>query len=98
MADLLTLGKANSEVCFQVEEIIDSANWRSVMVLGHARRLAASEEMERVMQLMAKRNPSLTPALNKTDIGAWHRLNNIAVPRPTRCNLRTQDPLGHVPV
>jgi nitroimidazol reductase NimA-like FMN-containing flavoprotein (pyridoxamine 5'-phosphate oxidase superfamily) len=72
---------ANSEVCFQVEEVIDSTNWRSVMVLGHARRLSASEEIEHAMQFISKRNPTLTPALNKTDIGAWHRLSNIAVYR-----------------
>lgn len=72
---------SNSEVCFQVEEVIDSANWRSVMVSGHARRLTSSEEIEHAMQLIAKHNPTLTPALNKTDIGAWHRLNNIAIYR-----------------
>jgi nitroimidazol reductase NimA-like FMN-containing flavoprotein (pyridoxamine 5'-phosphate oxidase superfamily) len=72
---------ANSEVCLQVEEVVDSANWRSVMVLGHARRLTSSEEIEHAMQVIATRNPTLTPALNKTDIGAWHRLSNIAVYR-----------------
>lgn len=72
---------ANSEVCFQVEEIIDSSNWQSVMVLGHARRLTMPEEIEHAMQLIATRNPTLTPALNKTEIGAWHRFTNIAVYR-----------------
>ena len=72
---------ANHEVCFQVEEITDSSNWRSVMVIGDARRLTRPDEIERAMQLITERNQTLTPALNKTDIGAWHRLSNIAVYR-----------------
>jgi hypothetical protein len=33
------------------------------------------------MRVITERNPTLTPALNKTDIGAWHRLSNIAIYR-----------------
>jgi nitroimidazol reductase NimA-like FMN-containing flavoprotein (pyridoxamine 5'-phosphate oxidase superfamily) len=72
---------ANSEVCFQVEEIADSSNWRSVMVVGKAHRLNRPDELERAMQLITERNQTLTPALNKTEIGAWHRLSNIAIYR-----------------
>jgi uncharacterized protein len=72
---------ANHEVCFQVEEITDSSNWRSVMVIGEAQRITKPDEMERAMQLITERNQTLTPALNKTDIGAWHRLSNIAIYR-----------------
>jgi nitroimidazol reductase NimA-like FMN-containing flavoprotein (pyridoxamine 5'-phosphate oxidase superfamily) len=72
---------ANHEVCFQVEEITDASNWRSVMVIGEAQRITRPDEMESAMQLITESNPSLTPALNKTDIGAWHRLNNIAIYR-----------------
>jgi nitroimidazol reductase NimA-like FMN-containing flavoprotein (pyridoxamine 5'-phosphate oxidase superfamily) len=72
---------ANHEVCFQVEEITDASNWRSVMVIGEAQRITKPDETEQAMQLITERNPALTPALNKTDIGAWHRLNNIAIYR-----------------
>ena len=72
---------ANHEVCFQVEEITDPSNWRSVMLIGDAHRITKPAEMERVMQLIAECNPTLTPALNKTDVGAWHRLNRIAIYR-----------------
>lgn len=72
---------ANHEVCFQVEEITDSSNWRSVMVIGEAQRLNKPDEMEHAMQLITERNQTLTPALNKTDIGAWQRLSNIAIYR-----------------
>jgi nitroimidazol reductase NimA-like FMN-containing flavoprotein (pyridoxamine 5'-phosphate oxidase superfamily) len=72
---------ANHEVCFQVEEITDASNWRSVMVIGEAERLTKPDEMEQAMQLITERNQTLTPALNKTDIGAWHRLSNIVIYR-----------------
>ena len=73
--------EANHEVCFQVEEVADASRWRSVMLTGRAKRLAKSEEVERAMQLITERNPTLTPALNRTEIGAWKRLANIAVYR-----------------
>jgi nitroimidazol reductase NimA-like FMN-containing flavoprotein (pyridoxamine 5'-phosphate oxidase superfamily) len=72
---------ANSEVCFQVEEITDSSNWQSVMVIGAARKLTEPDEAEHAMQLITERNETLTPALNKTDIGAWHRQSHIAIYR-----------------
>jgi nitroimidazol reductase NimA-like FMN-containing flavoprotein (pyridoxamine 5'-phosphate oxidase superfamily) len=72
---------ANHEVCFQVEEIADPSNWQSVMLVGEARRLTMKDEVERAMQLVTEHNPALTPALNTTKIGPWHRLNNVAVYR-----------------
>jgi uncharacterized protein len=72
---------ANHEVCFQVEEIEDVRNWSSVMALGPAERLDKPEEMERTMQLIAERNPTLEPAVNETKIGAWRRFNHIVVYR-----------------
>ena len=72
---------ANHEVCFQVEEVTDSSNWRSVMVIGEAQRVIKPDEIEQAMQLITERNQTLTPALNKTDIGAWHRLSNITIYR-----------------
>jgi nitroimidazol reductase NimA-like FMN-containing flavoprotein (pyridoxamine 5'-phosphate oxidase superfamily) len=72
---------ANHEVCFQVEEITDAARWRSVMVLGDAEQITAQEDIERAMQLITERNPTLTPAINKTEIGAWKRFSNIVIYR-----------------
>jgi hypothetical protein len=72
---------ANHEVCFQVEEIVDSSNWQSVMVIGEALRITSLDESEHAMQVITERNETLTPALNRTDIGAWHRLSNIAIYR-----------------
>ena len=72
---------ANSEVCFQVEEVEDVRNWASVMALGPAERLHKPEELEYAMRLLAGRNPTLEPAVNETKVGAWRRFNNIAVYR-----------------
>jgi nitroimidazol reductase NimA-like FMN-containing flavoprotein (pyridoxamine 5'-phosphate oxidase superfamily) len=72
---------ANHEVCFQVEEITDPSSWRSVMLIGNAKKITQPDEAERAMQLISERNPTLTPALNKTESGAWHRPNNIAIYR-----------------
>jgi len=73
--------KGNPEVCLQVEEARDSTHWRSVMVIGRAERLAAREEMERAMQLITERNPSLTPAISATQIDTWGRGVDIALYR-----------------
>jgi nitroimidazol reductase NimA-like FMN-containing flavoprotein (pyridoxamine 5'-phosphate oxidase superfamily) len=72
---------ANREVCFQVEEIKSPSDWRSVMITGRAERVTLPDELERAMQIITKSNPTLTPAINKTEIGSWHRLNNIVVYR-----------------
>lgn len=72
---------ANSEVCFQVEEVIDAAHWQSVMVVGHAQLLTKLHDLEHATRLISERNPTLTPAISETDIGAWHRLTNAATYR-----------------
>jgi len=72
---------ANHEVCFQVGEVADPTRWVSVMVFGRAERLDKSDEMESAMRLLAERNPSLAPALNRTKIGAWTRLSNVVIYR-----------------
>ena len=72
---------ANSEVCFQVEEVADVRSWSSVMALGPAERIHKLQEMEYAMRLIAERNPTLEPAVNETKIGSRRRLNNIAIYR-----------------
>ena len=72
---------ANTEVCFQVEEIADSSNWRSVMFIGEAHKITDPDAAEHAMQLITESNETLTPALNKTEIGVWHRESHIAIYR-----------------
>jgi nitroimidazol reductase NimA-like FMN-containing flavoprotein (pyridoxamine 5'-phosphate oxidase superfamily) len=72
---------ANHEICFQVEEIADPLHWRSVMVTGRAERVTSIEDVERAMRLIVERNPTLAPAVNRTKIGAWTRLNRVVLLR-----------------
>lgn len=72
---------ASREVCFQVEEVEGPERWRSVMLTGHAELLTDAAEVERAMFVVAGRNPTLSPALNRTKIGAWTRLSRTALYR-----------------
>ena len=72
---------ANHEVCFQVEAVRSPSDWQSVMVLGRAERLTLPDDLEHAMLVITDSNPSLTPAINRTEIGSWHRLSNVAVYR-----------------
>jgi hypothetical protein len=72
---------ANHEICFQVEEVAGPEDWRSVMLTGRAQLLTDTQEVERAMFVVSERNPSLTPALNRTKIGPWTRLSHITLYR-----------------
>lgn len=69
----------NPEVCMQVEEVTDPSHWRSVMVIGRAEKLSQSEDVQRAMQHILKRNPSLTPAISATSLDTWGRAVDIAL-------------------
>jgi nitroimidazol reductase NimA-like FMN-containing flavoprotein (pyridoxamine 5'-phosphate oxidase superfamily) len=73
--------EANPEVCFQVEEVTDAAHWRSCMVTGRAERITEPQELERAMQLITESNPTLTPAINRTELDSEGRSNTIAIYR-----------------
>ena len=83
----------NPEVCLQVEAITDQQHWRSVIVNGRAQRLTEPIEIEHAMQLIKTRNPTLSPALNRTWIDAQGRAEVLAVYRlqPTEMSGRTTD-------
>ena len=72
---------ANHEVCFQVEEIRSASDWQSCMVIGRAERVTQPDVLERAMQVITDSNPTLTPAINRTEIGPWHRMSNVVVYR-----------------
>ncbi|HEY0004503.1 MAG TPA: pyridoxamine 5'-phosphate oxidase family protein [Pyrinomonadaceae bacterium] len=72
---------ANSQVCLQVEEVEDAKHWRSVIVNGEARQLTSPDELEHAMQLITRGNPTLTPAINATQIDDWGRPNVTAIYR-----------------
>lgn len=72
---------ANAEVCLQVEEVTDPMHWRSVIASGTAERLITPEETEHAMQFITKRNPTLTPAINRTWLDVWGRASVVAIYR-----------------
>jgi len=73
--------EANPEICLQVEEINDALHWRSVIVNGRASRLTVQEDIDRAMHLIKERNPTLSPAINRTWIDAQGRSEAIAIYR-----------------
>lgn len=84
---------ANPEVCLQVEEIRDSAHWRSVIVNGRADRLTSQPEIDRVRQFIKAQNPTLSPAINRTWTDAWGRAEIAAIYHlhPSEMSGRTTD-------
>ena len=72
---------ANPEICLQVEDIHDPLHWRSVIVNGRASRLTEQPDIDRVMHLVKERNPTLSPAINRTWIDSQGRAEAIAIYR-----------------
>ena len=72
---------ANPEVCLQAEEIHGSLHWRSVIVTGRAERLTEQQDIDHAMQLIKERNPTLSPAINRTWIDSWGRAEVIVIYR-----------------
>jgi len=64
---------ANSEICLQVEEVIDDENWSSVVVVGDAEKLNDTDEREKALAAITAVNPSLTPALSYRWVDKWVR-------------------------
>ena len=84
---------ANPEICLQVEEIRAPLHWRSAIVNGRASRLTEQEDIDRVMHLVKERNPTLSPAINRTWTDSQGRAEVIAIYRihETEMSGRTTD-------
>lgn len=72
---------ANPNVCVQVEDVKDNNNWRSVVVFGIAVRVTDPAEREHAVDLLAKANPGLSPALSVRWKDNWIRENHEVVLR-----------------
>ena len=83
----------NPEVCLQVEAVHDLGHWRSVVVMGQAKRLTEQSDIDQVMQLVKATNPTLSPAINRTWIDAEGRPEVIEIYRihPTEMTGRMTD-------
>ena len=84
---------ANPEICLQVEEIRAPLHWRSAIVNCRASRLTEQEDIDRVMHLVKERNPTLSPAINRTWTDSQGRAEVIAIYRihETEMSGRTTD-------
>jgi nitroimidazol reductase NimA-like FMN-containing flavoprotein (pyridoxamine 5'-phosphate oxidase superfamily) len=71
----------NPTVCLQVEDIRSSEDWESVIIIGTANRLTSADEIARVMKLIRKTNPLLSPAWSVRWIDSWVRSNHEVVYR-----------------
>lgn len=59
----------NPRACLQVDEIVDSYNWRSVIVYGNYEEITDADERERILANLFKHLPHLTPVESKTTEG-----------------------------
>lgn len=84
---------ADPDICLQVEEIRAPDHWRSVVITGQAKHLTKPSDIDRAMQLIKARNPTLSPALNRTWIDSQGRGQEIAIYRihPIEMTGRTTD-------
>ncbi len=84
---------ANPDICLQVEEIHTSEHWRSVIVTGRAEHLKEQQDIDQAMQFIKARNPTLSPAINRTWIDAGGRAEVIEIYRihPTEMTGRMTD-------
>lgn len=73
--------ESNPNVCLQVEDVKDNTDWRSVVVHGIAARVTDLAEREQAVDLLAKANPSLSPALSVRWKDNWIRENHEVVLR-----------------
>jgi uncharacterized protein len=72
---------ANPEICLQVEEIHDPLQWRSVVVSGRAECLSVEPDIDRAINFIKQRNPTFSPASNRTWIDSWGHGEAIAIYR-----------------
>ena len=84
---------ANPEICLQVEDIHDPPHWRSVIVNGRADRLTEQSAIDHARQFIQERNPTLSPAINRTWTDSWGRAEVVAIYRlhPSEMSGRTTD-------
>ena len=84
---------ANPDVCLQVEDVRDSERWRSVVVMGQAKRLTEQPDIDQAMQFIKTKNSTLSPAINRTWIDAEGRPEVIEIYRiyPTEMSGRMTD-------
>jgi len=59
----------NPRACLQVDEIVDSYNWRSVIAYGNYEEITDADEREHVLANLFQHLPHLTPVESKMTEG-----------------------------
>jgi nitroimidazol reductase NimA-like FMN-containing flavoprotein (pyridoxamine 5'-phosphate oxidase superfamily) len=54
--------RQNNEVCFEVDEIYDMSNWKSVVAWGAFEELKGSHERQKALKILSNRSLPLLPA------------------------------------
>jgi nitroimidazol reductase NimA-like FMN-containing flavoprotein (pyridoxamine 5'-phosphate oxidase superfamily) len=75
--------KQNSNVCLQVEEVIDNQHWISVIVDGTAEQINSGPERIPALEAIVAANPTLTPAVSIRWMDDWVRENIEVIYRIT---------------
>ena len=83
----------NPDVCLQVEEVHGPEHWRSVIVTGRAEHIKDPQDIDEAVQFIKLRNPTLSPAINRTWVDAEGRAEVIEIYRihSTEMSGRTTD-------
>lgn len=71
--------RENPNVCLQVEDVHDNTDWKSVMIIGFAHKVTDAMERKKARTMIAKNNPSLTPAISIRWMDNWVRENREVV-------------------
>ena len=61
--------RADARVCFQVDEIKDSFNWRSVIAYGTFEEVTNEETKENILTKLYSRTPHMTPVESRLVMG-----------------------------
>ena len=65
----------NSAVCLQIEDVVDTNHWLSVIVDGNAVKLQPGEERDKALAAVVAVNPTLSPAVSIRWLDEWVREN-----------------------
>ena len=57
--------RSNPRACLQIDEIVDSYNWRSVIAYGSYEEISDEDTREQILESIFKRVPQLTPVETK---------------------------------
>ncbi|UKJ06352.1 pyridoxamine 5'-phosphate oxidase family protein [Solitalea lacus] len=72
----INMMRQNPEVCFEVEEIVNMANWESVIAWGEFEELTNEEERNKAMELLIKQ---LMPFIVSETVLPSHGLGTMKV-------------------